>query len=62
MDIMTLVDITSYDLNLKLQGKNNSACVWITAVQSFPRRWISKETVQPFQPLRGRDDELIQTL
>lgn len=41
MNIMAfLVDITSHlnDLNLKLQGKNNSVCDLVAAVQSFQRK------------------------
>lgn len=35
-----LVDITSHlnDLNLKLQGKNNSVCDLVAAIQSFQRK------------------------
>lgn len=41
MDIVAfLVDITSHlnELNMKLQGKNNSVCDLMTAVRSFQRK------------------------
>ena len=50
MDIVTfLVDITSHlnELNLKLQGKENSVCDLMTAVRSFQRKLeVFKEDLQ----------------
>lgn len=39
-NVAFLVDITSHlnELNLKLQGKNNSICELMTAVRSFQRK------------------------
>lgn len=50
LDIVAfLVDITSHrnELNLKLQGKDNSICELMTAVRSFQRKLeVFKEDLQ----------------
>ncbi|KAK0147350.1 hypothetical protein N1851_013210 [Merluccius polli] len=48
-NVAFLVDITSHlnQLNLKLQGKDNSVCELMTAVQSFQRKLeVFKEDLQ----------------
>lgn len=56
-NVAFLVDITLHlnELNLRLQGKDNSNCQLLTAVRSFQRKLeVFKETVHTSQQCRKR--------